>query len=217
MTEPQIEKSNIWTRPDPDAVKVLAERYRTGQIELDNFVYALSDVAWGVCAWGSCQYATALAMFRALQLLKQSGLDPLEVFGWGAEIDISAHPAPLPEVLRKISEYLIEQEHCFVSDGEKLDEKAVARAHALTTATSLDDAFDAMRRSAWDLWAAAKRVTEWVYPTPVKINMPASPGYGPEMNRLVQSGNYTTALQCYVLVAIGYILDPDKAFGGFDT
>jgi hypothetical protein len=61
----------------------LAQQYRDGALDLDDFVHALSGVEWGVCEWGSCQYATALAMFRALQRLRQAGLDPTETMGWG--------------------------------------------------------------------------------------------------------------------------------------
>ena len=210
-----------WTEPGEEKVADLVARYREGKIPLNDFVYCLSGVAWGVCEWGSCQYATALAMFRTLSLLKRAGYDPTAILGWGASATLTANAIGIATAAARIADGLATVVHERAEeDGEEPDPIVLARAESLRDLPTLDAAFQAMRDLSWDLWSAAGHTSHMVFATEfadVEALVGASPGIGPSANILAQSDNYTTALRCYLLVAGGYVADPSTAFADFDT
>lgn len=186
--------SGEWTEPD---VPALVSQYCGKRLTLHSFVYALSGVEWGVCTWGSCQYATALAMFRALARLRRAGLDPTEVVGWGKTADLTKDAIPIAEALAKIAAGLTAE---------------------IRECSTLDRAFGLMRERSWDLWTAASHTAQLVFKTDfahIEGNVDASPGIGKSLNILAQSDNYTTALRCFLLQEVGYVADPDTAFADF--
>ena len=69
---------------------------------------------------------------------------------------------------------------------------------------TIDFAFMRMREDAYDLWDAAGVVAEEVF--------------GLDCVRATRKwSGLGTALELYALWSVGYINDPDMAFGGFDT
>ena len=69
---------------------------------------------------------------------------------------------------------------------------------------TIDFAFMRMREDAYDLWDAADVVAEEVF--------------GLDFVRATRKlSGLGTALELYALWSVGYINDPDMAFGGFDT
>lgn len=220
-TDPYPEPDTPWVEPDTPLVLALVRQYQEKALDLHDFVYALSGVKWNICAWGSCQYATIFAMFRALICLKRAGLDPTEVMGWGKVADLIPDAAPTAEVLDRIANE-ITADICkeAMEDGETPDAHMLAEAHALRKCATLDRAFALMRKRAWDLWTAASYTAELVFKTDfehVESNVNASPGVGWSINIRIQSTNYTAALRCFLLFEAGYVADPDTAYARFDT
>ena len=69
---------------------------------------------------------------------------------------------------------------------------------------TIDFAFMRTREDAYDLWDAADVVAEEVF--------------GLDFVRATRKWSWLgTALELYALWSVGYISDPDMAFGGFDT
>lgn len=195
-----------WEEPTSQKVKDVAAAFRRGEKGLNDLVFDLSGVKWGVCDWGSCQYATAQAMFDALRRLRGAGLDPLAVVGWGASASVIPEALDLKVALRKIAASF---------EGLTPEER-----QALENTASLDSAFEVMRGCRWDLWTAASHTSQLVFGTTfedIEARVNASPGRGASVNILCQSDNYTTALRCYALWSAGYVKMPVTAFGDFDT
>lgn len=209
-----------WTEPDDEKIQCVVRRYHSRELDLNEFVYRFSGVAWGVCAWGSCQYSTALAMFRALIFLKRKGYDPTAVLGWGPAALLAADSIPVAAASARISAGLVEViTERAKEDGTEPDPEELAKAAALRELPSLDDAFDLMRDLSWDLWSAVSHTAHMTFATEfaeVATRVAASPGIGPCADILAQSENYTTALRCYLLVAGGFITNP-ISFAGFST
>lgn len=218
-----------WKEPDTPLVLAFVERYQEKTLDLHDFVYALSGVKWGVCGWGSCQYATALAMLRALQCLKRAGLDPTETMGWGKASELTRDAIPVAEALDKIATAMTAEIHERAEEGEDapddfvndfVNDVELFTADSLRECATLDQAFGLMRKRSWDLWNAASHTAQLVFKTSfseVEASVEASPGVGPSLNILAQSDNYTTALRCYLLLEAGYVADPDTAYADFDT
>ncbi len=188
----------------PEKAREAAAAYAAGTIGLHDLVSRLSGVGWGACEWGSAQYSTALAMFRALRALQAAGADPVAAVGWGAS-EAAVIPAPLPyaEALERVEKGLAQ----------------VKRGASPGGRGSLDFAFAAMRGLGWTLWVAADLMCQLVFRgalgREVAAKVPASPGVGSAADLLAQSENYVTGLRCYALAAVGYIRDPDGSFAGF--
>lgn len=219
--DPYPEPDPGWAEPDTPLVLALVQQYQEKTLGLHAFVYALSGVAWDVCAWGCWQYATALAMFRALARLKRAGLDPTETMGWGKLADLGGNAIPVAEALGKIAAGMT-AEICSraEADGESPDDLELAEAASLRKCSTLDQAFAFMRKRSWDLRIAAAHTAQLVFKTDfshVESNVGASSGKGPSLNILVQSDNYTTALRCFLLHVAGHVADPDTAYANFDT
>jgi len=81
---------------------------------------------------------------------------------------------------------------------------------------TMDDYFRYAQDSAWDLWTWLPFVFNALYPHSKIKNVPDSPGFGPEMNVLVQKENYLIGLYAYLLVKHQWITNPD-VFCCFDT
>ena len=208
--------------PSSKQVRAAAGRLLPGDPrDLENFIYLLSGVEWGViCAWGSCQYATALAMFRTLCRLRAEGLDPTAVVGWGPFAQIVPPPLPFSRARKKLAADWLERVLDRSTYTHKVpDAKEIKKAREIERAPSMDRVFLLLRRQSWDLWSAAIFVAQGVFGTSfteVSGRVADSPGVGPCMNVLVQAQNYTLALQCFALTSVGYVRNAE-AFADFDT
>lgn len=193
-----------WKAPTDQEVKDAADAFQGRKKPLNELVFQLSGVKWGVCDWGSCQYATAQAMFDALRRLESAKLDPLAVVGWGSSV--VPKPLELKAALHKIS-----------ATFESLTPE---KRRELEGASSIDAAFGVMRECGWDLCTAATRTAQLVFGTTfehIEARVDASPGRGSAVHIMNQSDNYTTALRCYALWSVGYVKDPVAAFGNFNS
>ena len=97
-------------------------------------------------------------------------------------------------------------------------EKFIADLYELidTDFYKIDDFFYYAKEGSWDLWSWVPFVFNSLYPNSHIINISKSPGFGPELNQIVQSENYLVGLQAYLLFKEGWIED-DSIFANFDT
>ena len=205
----------------------LVNQYKTGEITVDKFVESASNVSWGNLEWGSCQYDTACAMFKTLELLNEHGYDPTEVIGWGPINSLVKLRVIKKDVLLKIiddrlenvKEYLEDDPECYTEELELLkNERTKVETTNVNDVKDLDKAFVLLKESSWDLWSAAAVISSASFCTDFSnLKSVKSKGVGPILNVQVQSGNYLTGLQCYMLFYHGYVTDPDESFSGFDT
>lgn len=85
----------------------------------------------------------------------------------------------------------------------------------LSSAETVDDWFNVLKKNAYDLWTAAGIAESHLFEIDNK-DIPESVGFGPIWNQTVQKQNYTTGLVCALLVDYGLIKD-ESSFTDFDT
>lgn len=146
-----------------------------------------------VNSWGSAQYANARGMYYTLtHITDDIGLtEALEV------LNITVKFSKINSTL-----WAIEQLSQTIGDP-------------LTKIFTIEEVLRFMRMKAFDLWTAAEIVAEACFDN-LLVTAPNAPGFGPEMNQLVQSDNYTTGVYCYLLKHYKFV-NSDEYFKNFDT
>lgn len=202
----------------------LVAKFKSNEIDLHKFVESVSGIGWGLCDWGSCQYATAQSMFETLTILKNAGYDPTEVIGWGPLNKLAEQPSDFRRKLLQIMlscKIAVDRQDIIedYADTKEEQEKELEKLDKILNDRSgtFDNMFQYMCDSAWDLWSAAAMASKVAFGTTFESDNITSYGVGPVMNQLVQSGNYTTGLQCFMLVEFGFVKNPDQSFADFDT
>lgn len=211
-------------------LKGLIDNLKSNKLSIKDFVSEVSGISWGDLEWGSCQYDTAVAMFRTLDTLNANGYDPTEIIGWG-KIDtlIKNNVDKKMILLRLLNDRVVDVNEMLSEANEEEDynyyfaklttlKEHIASVKSDDNVKDIDIIFKILRKSSWDLWSAADHVCNRVFGTNFgDLKSIMSPGVGPSLNVAVQSGNNLTALQCYMLYRCGYVSNPDVAFNGFDT
>lgn len=160
-------------------------------------------VPFGVNAWGSCQYTSALNMFNALEVLsKKHGRDAalkklrLFVTHKGVSDIVPAWNSFRKEMLDRAVEM----------DYDK-KEMADLVAWFNKTKPSVDAMFERCRISSWDLWGAAPYIAHIMF-RHLEVKHPFSD----------EDPSYDTGLYCWLLWNQGLIKgSPEDVFGGYDT
>ena len=67
---------------------------------------------------------------------------------------------------------------------------------------TVEDLFDYARNRAWNLWSWIPFLFQSLYPLAKVEKIPKSPGFGPEMNQMVQSDNYNIGSQMTYLFVV---------------
>ena len=180
--------------------KVIAQQTGIAGISLDH-------------PWGSCQYATAYAMFKMLKDLEDPDDSSRNYWKFNDLINLAiTHNQPLEEteVMTQIRQKFHDRFKSW-PDDEWTREK-ISKIDDLKT---VSEAINFCQNTAWDLWTAADFLSKLVFPN-LKIEIQKSPGSGPVLNQIVQSGNNITGTQCWLLHHYGYITDIED-FAHFDT
>jgi hypothetical protein len=119
----------------------------------------------------------------------------------------------------QIAEYKGYAEQRDGDDGWALEQADMFRDARLE---SIGDCFAVCRDSAWDLWKAAPKIAEVVFPG-LKIDHLPGPKFDPSKHQLLNIAcwdeNNKVGVCCYLLCLHGYVRwqDQEEVFGGFDT
>ena len=169
---------------------------------LQNIVHQIiKDKDLDVPDWGSCQYEEAANLFAVLE---HQGFTSL---GIEVKFDRSFH---IKEILPAILNELKADfgcPHC-INDPDYLEFPVEF--------TSIEEVFDWCKAEAWDLWSAASFIADFCFKGLNFTNMETPIGFGPLLNKMVQSENYLTGASCFLLMEHGFVTD-DSIFSGFDT
>lgn len=218
------------------------KQYANKQISLDEFIEKYSGVSWGPCDWGSCQYSSCLGMYKTLLNLKSEGLDPTKTIGCGwkplARI-LQRYPPVVDQnniktMIRKIlnvtnhsnrnsddSDDDSEESEESGSDKDKVKDENEDEDEGTNTNNSgcapetLEQLFEMLKQQSYDLWTTTSIVCKELFRTDFSSN-----AFKPRLtkslvgNQILQSQNYTTGLQCFILVHTGLIKN-DNCFAGF--
>lgn len=161
------------------------------------------DIVFGDMVWGSCQYDTAADTYHKIMKAPES---------------IEEYPYPSRRgflAIRNIAVvYLTEyyNDPIWADDPEGVSR----RLEAMRNVSSIEEIFDVLRNSSWDLWNAAPKVCEWVF---ADLQMPEiadrTDGVGPIGNIMAQAENDRTGTYCAFLSLYAGV--DETAFMGFDT
>ena len=201
------------------ATRAHAERFKAGDITLAELVGTLANSEFEVCRWGSCQYATAQAVFDALRALQQAGLDPTATVGLPSLADLLARDVNVRDLRARLFATVVAREREY--EGENLRASDIEPylpilpilADGEDGEATLDSVFITLRLRAWDLWTAAESFGSRLFDG---RTLPSPPGVGPPGNRLAQSRNGATGLYCFLLMESGLVHN-EAVFHGFDT
>lgn len=172
----------------------------------------------GGFSWGSCQYETAYDSYDYFtKALEKHGLsEVLEALeSEGIRVDIRLGKDSFNDVKeglkRKFNNQMKEARE---NNDEDWYEYGVDSYKDAEKIKDIDDAFEVLKDSAWDLWTAAPFISKQAG---IRIsNMPKAKGYGPSGNVLVQGSNHEVGLHCALLVHLDLVKDT-SSFDGFDT
>jgi hypothetical protein len=174
----------------------------------------IENYEFEVNSWGSVQYAGALRAFKVfMERVDAKGFDETveEFEGMGVKFDIDL--GPKDEVIEKVKAALLKDVQEFYG-GEGDEEYLEEHTARLNGMRSIDDAFEACKNMAWDLWAAAKFIGN-----ACGVNIegaPKSRGVGPVGNIMAQAENLDTGLYCAILKAKA-LVENEGSFADFDT
>ena len=172
----------------------------------------LEDFEFGVCDWGSCQYAGAEHAYEVfMKHWQKNNRDTEKTIAefneaLGCKIQrFAVEKASMPENFRtQLKEQIADYDEEDKYDWPKRIEMVVTPG----------DALKMCREMAWDLWSAAPFVASICGITIEE--MPPAPGVGPEFNILAQNDNWQTGICCAVMIASGFTCG-EEDFEGFDT
>ena len=165
--------------------------------------------------WGSCQYHTAKLIYDLYFEIRKdlSKEETLEV------LDIKYN-------ITKIHQFKDIKHTLIYNNIYKLNilnnqndyiglEYESEYLKGLSSAETVDDWFNVLKKNAYDLWTAAGIAESHLFEIDNK-DIPESVGFGPIWNQIVQKQNYTTGLICALLVDYELVKDP-TSFADFDT
>lgn len=157
-------------------------------------------------AWGSCQYQTAAGFCRLVRALHADldWPDTCAVLGLHC-----SHKGLNKNYLQEVQQALDAEQ----KDREE-DDYEYWSQHRPEPVTDITNAFETLR-SLMDLWGAAPLVAYACFQD-LCLETPASPGFGPPLNIVVQSENYKVGLCCALLQIYGLVED-EEPFKDFDT
>ena len=170
---------------------------------------------FNVNAWGSCQYDGALQFFELFFKIREdiSLKDTLEVLNLKF---IYESIQKIDDVKRQMIKDSIERIYEDLEDdfyGVKYEAEKIQR---IADAGEADYLFNALRKSAWDLWSTAPYISALFFKG-LEIGSPKAPGIGPIINIQVQSENFIVGLHCVMLYELKIVNNSTFAYGDFDT
>ena len=173
--------------------------------DLLSYVYRVSNMSFKPNRWGSSQYASMVATYDTLERMIRSCL--LEAEMWQIldatinlnQFDVNYQDRLLNDLLNRY---------------ENDDEISQKVKDFFDQDRTLDQIFDFMRESAWDLWKAIPFVFRAVFPNST-VEADKVAGVGLLGNKEVQSNNVQIGIQAWLLSQYAEV--DDKAFHNFDT
>ena len=220
-----------------DLLKLVEESNRDLSTALEKIIQR----PFNVNEWGSCQYTTALNTYELLLLLDHYEI-PFEKVGIyftqkGVVGQVASYlpnvvqekiiDDPLKQLSREEAYQALEMDvltftRRWVKEDMMEEEERTQHWETCKKCTEgdefkLDPIMDVYRNTSRDLWSAAKKMTETIFPNlKIQVGSLTKDLHGPRMNQWVQSNNSVTGAQCYLLKKYSWIKD-DTSFADFDT
>jgi hypothetical protein len=155
--------------------------------------------------WGSCQYATAKAIYDIWFMMRHHLSRDNTISALDVKITHKAQ-RNFGVAKQMFIDYAIEK-YKYRDDGRcKVEARRVQ---------SYDDMFFVKRKWSSDLWSAAPQICKLAF-VDFEILTPGSPGRGPVCNVNAQSSNFEVGLCCAYMVECNVIRN-ESSFFGFDT
>ena len=160
--------------------------------------------------WGSCQYSSALAIFRIFGEMRKdlTQSEVLEILNISYEYDTKRNMSDIIDLL--FNDFKDRRQHDKLSKKEIID-----LGSEIMQLYSVDDIFNFLKRYK-DLWDAAPYVINLVYKDFKISDVHDSPGFGPEGNVYAQSINFEIGIICAILYD-NKIVRNEQSFANFDT